>query len=344
MPPPVSTSDSFITSLIHQLSLLTGSPPPCPNDAAPSLPSPSSSQPILIDPKSSTSLASPPERQPFSTIYSAYPKEKQEAIKHVLTTLHFLFPHEFIPALDLLDRGLVTRMIVPLPPTRSNIAAAPDIYLDIEHQQTVHHPRTDPEHTTKTQTARSEGGAECDASHRINPDDETRWVPENEVFYVQSASSQTITTHSTRHRRRHHASKPPATYEVRLAGWNCTCPAFAFSAFSRALTLHSHVAHVDDSYQPTPPPADHDSPGHMDPPRASVEVKWRFGGTLTRQAPFDLHPTGDVPAPARVPVCKHILATLLGKQIPGLFGSGLQSRTVSPEEGAGWAAGWGDGD
>jgi hypothetical protein len=56
---------------------------------------------------------------------------------------------------------------------------------------------------------------------------------------------------------------------------------------------------------------------------------WRFGGTAKRDG------TG-------VPVCKHILAAVLGKALPGLFGNGVKRKEVTAAEAAGWGAGWGD--
>ena len=216
--------------------------------------------------------------------------------------------------------------------------------IDIDYQRSSYRLTTDLAHPSNADIARSDAGADADAeaSCRIDTGNGTEKGPENEVFYVQSASSQTKTTHSNRHHHhRRHVNNPSIAYEVRLAGWNCTCPAFAFSAFGRILDLNSGVAHVDSEGQ-HPLPADDGSLGCMNKPEAEIDLKWRFGGTLTQQTASE--PGQVVETPAPVPVCKHILAALLGKHIPVLFGSGVHFRTVSREEGAAWAAGWGDGD
>jgi hypothetical protein len=56
---------------------------------------------------------------------------------------------------------------------------------------------------------------------------------------------------------------------------------------------------------------------------------WRFGGTATRNM-------------MGAPICKHILAALLGKALPRFFGNGVERKEVSASEAAGWGAGWGD--
>ena len=175
--------------------------------------------------------------------------------KSTLLTLHFLFPHEFLPALDLLDRQLVTHFIV----------------------------KDDLENTRK-----------------------------NEVHYVQSASATTSRPTKT---SRHHAATTVA-YEVRLAAWNCSCPAFAYSAFGKgfrtALRLDSHLIVSHDQ---------EDVDGD--------DGKPRLGGVLTR-------------AETGVPICKHILAAFLGTAAPEIFGKGVCTRDIDEAEAAGWAGGWGD--
>jgi SWIM zinc finger len=324
MSAPASTPESFITSLISRISSLAYSSPPPSNH----LDSPSSSRHDGI----STSFTSPSKPQTFTEILSALPKENQDSIKDLLTTMHFLYPHEFIPALDLLDRHLVTRMIIShSPKTSSNSRAAdPDVHIEPLTEPTTlsAHPMEDPVPSTQ-------GDPTSDVCT------ETNFAIENEVFYIQSASSQNTTnTTRPRHSRRHHSSNNSLTYEVRLSAWNCTCPAFAFSAFSRALDLSPEAAGEDSHEQHIYSAINNADDASL--PKPGQYVKWRFGGTLTLTSP---EPESSVRPPTpSVPVCKHILAALLGKQIPDLFASGVLLRTVSLEEGAGWAGGWGDGD
>jgi hypothetical protein len=175
--------------------------------------------------------------------------------KSTLLTLHFLFPHEFLPALDILDRKLITRMIV---------------------------------------------------------NDSLGNAQKNEVHYVQSASATTSRPTKT---SRHHTATTIA-YEVHLAAWNCSCPAFAYSAFGKGFRTALHLENH--------PIASNDQEG-----AEGADGKARLGGALTR-------------ADTGVPICKHILAAFLGTAAPGMFWKGVCTREVDEAEAAGWAGGWGD--
>ncbi|KIW67927.1 hypothetical protein PV04_03906 [Phialophora macrospora] len=121
----------------------------------------------------------------------------------IFLTLHMLFPHELLPALDLLDRRLVTKLIFePFVPKPDNCAEA----ADREEQPAKVAETEDPAFSSA-------------ASH--------------EIFYVQSASaSASEKSTMSRYRSRYpKASMPSAYYEVQLDSWNCTCPAFSVSAF-----------------------------------------------------------------------------------------------------------------
>ncbi len=351
MPFSISSPESFITALICQLSSITRRSPSSPTEPTSSL-SPSA-YPVAwnLHASASPSLSTP---QRFSMILSNLPKETQESIARLLTTLYFIFPLELIPALDLLDRGLVTRMVIK--PERTT-SAATEASVHEDYQRSPHASTTALANAPDAQIASTGEDSNREAGPEPEPPSEpqTEKSTENEVFYIQSASSQS-TASTTRHRhfRRHHSGNTSTTYEVRLAAWNCTCPAFAFSAFSRALDLNpeddmgSTYAHRSDFEAAD----DHDdSLGNRDHSQSQggVDVKWRFGGSLIHtpsesESKPELEFNKGAPVPVPVPVCKHILAALLGQQIPGLFGSGVQVRTVSPDEGAGWAGGWGDGD
>lgn len=177
---------------------------------------------------------------------------------------------------------------------------------------------------------------------------------ENEIFYVQSTSSQaTTSTSGTARRRRHHANES-THYEVRLSAWNCTCPVFAISAFDQSSLASDLYADGDgdedsddgdngEQREPAQQPHPHEhgtEKAEISEPGLNVNAQWRFGGTLTRTRT----PSACAPAAAAVavPVCKHILAVVLSKHVPNPFGSGVRLSVVGPEEGAGWAGGWGD--
>jgi hypothetical protein len=160
-----------------------------------------------------------------------------------------------LPALDVLDRRLVTRFRLAAAPSASEQAAAQDI---------------------------SSNDGSTDTG----------------VYFVRSA--QQPSSHSR-------FTNPLAThYEVRPLAWNCSCPAFAFSAF---------------------PARDLPSPPITAPKDAETDGEWSFGGLLL--------------AHAGVPVCKHLLACVLVERCPALFAEGVEEKVVEREELAGWCAGWG---
>ncbi|MCJ1410436.1 hypothetical protein MMC19_004521 [Ptychographa xylographoides] len=113
--------------------------------------------------------------------------------KSLLLTLHCLFPNVLLPALDLLDRGLVKRLVLP-PVSESSTLNAITV-IPAAQKSTIA-----PGVPTKHQVV--------------------------SVYYVRSAQN-------VRYHSRHQVTTSSTTsYEVRLDAWNCTCAAFTFAAFS----------------------------------------------------------------------------------------------------------------
>ncbi|KAF1844769.1 uncharacterized protein K460DRAFT_365729 [Cucurbitaria berberidis CBS 394.84] len=260
-----------------------------------------------------------------STLLSAVPDET----KKQLLSLQVLFPSEFIPALDLLDRRLVTRFHIGSDTQQSTIDVGLEAELnhhgDIQYQQenrvqTGDEPMKDADHeaiTTPAFKASIRNPTDKQTEDQTIVDvptqgDNTPTDQQSKVYYVRSAqqrSSRYSTSYDT-----------TSSYEVRLQAWNCSCPAFAFSAFP--------AVHPE-------PPATLYSPANV--ADATVEqqttgqeehVGWTFGGVGL----------GD----GMPPVCKHLLACVLAERCSGLFGAFIEERHVSVEEAAGRAAGWGD--
>ncbi|KAF2206968.1 hypothetical protein CERZMDRAFT_71859 [Cercospora zeae-maydis SCOH1-5] len=160
--------------------------------------------------------------------------------KNVLLTLYALFEKEVLPALDLLDRGLVSRLTLDSP-----------------------------------------AGPQAQVSH---------------LYIVHSAQQQNtrVSTHDYVN-----------NYEVRLAAWNCSCPAFALSAFPASASEAS------------------------DPPSTEEQIRqsqWLVGGLTLGED---------------IPICKHLLACLLIEHCSA-FAHFVQEKQVTLDEIAGWSAGWGD--
>jgi len=243
MSTPLPHPHTFITSLISQLAAINSSSP----DLIPSL--------------------------------SSLRHQDLKSAKSIFTTLHFLFPHEILPALDLLDRKLVTQL------------------------------RLMPSHVADQRTV---GSQPLQPTEPATGTDQTTW----EIFYVRSASATASSSKSKSRYRR--VYNPAGTYyEVRLDAWNCTCPAFAYSALGGASDLYQDQTRSEDE--------DDQTGSEMEGDRK----EWRFGGTLTREG------TG-------APICKHILAATLGKGLPNLFGNGVEKKEMTAAEAAGWGGGWGD--
>ncbi|MCJ1307216.1 hypothetical protein MMC25_000862 [Agyrium rufum] len=247
------------------------------------------------------------------------------ATRNIFLTLHCLFPNELLPALDLLDRGLVTKFFS----RRSTEEQR-------ENSQRVEHARGEIS-TSEVEEGRNQVPSqdENDIMGAERPMQQGKEVIEQEtqiqdrdqpvprkdetasaamltadVFYVRSSRPSSSRYH--KHRTvDHHAS---LSYEVRLQAWNCSCPAFTFS-----------VVNLINEEQQRGRKAKGVSEGGQERTEGKGEG-WRFGG-LSR-------------GEGAVPICKHLLACVLVERCALLRGC-AEERTVSVEEAAGWAAGWG---
>ncbi|KAF2443503.1 hypothetical protein P171DRAFT_432747 [Karstenula rhodostoma CBS 690.94] len=233
-------------------------------------------------------------------------------VKKQMLALHVAFPNELLPALDLLDRSLVTRFRIRRDVEDHSEGAAP---------QGVRG-RISEAHAEGTPGNKNTGGgiidaptpdAEMlDAPHSASSDDGAQTTPQDSehdmmmdsVYYVRSAQQRSSRFSSS--------FDALTSYEVRLSAWNCSCPAFAFSAFP-PVPVH-----------PEPPVPTYEPDGGIH----AEEGAWNFGGVGLGEG---------IP-----PVCKHLLACVLAERCAGLFGGCMEERVVSVEEAAGWAAGWGD--
>ncbi|KAK5120056.1 hypothetical protein LTR85_006537 [Meristemomyces frigidus] len=183
---------------------------------------------------------------------SANPLTDVPEVKELLLTLHVLFPNELLPALDLLDRGLVTRLRLS----------------QIEHSGIVSEAQARVEDGQQSTRASPAAGRELLAKQTAK---QSTAAPTPCTYYVRSAQQQASRGNS---RYRNAAYEHITYYEARLDAWSCSCPAFAFSAFPAAstdahgtplLTLRSHAS-------------------------APTSSKWLFGGlTLGTDMPICKH-------------------------------------------------------
>ena len=235
-----------------------------------------------------------------------------DTVKKQLLSLQVLFPNEFVPALDLLDRRLVTRFRI-CNDKAQEIQARDSHDEDLQNQhgdkvQTATEQMRDMDSETTTTPilqASVQDAANEHAQDEPMIDTSALEHDAHSIYYVRSAQHRSS---------RYSTSYDTATcYEVRLTAWNCSCPAFAFSAFP-AVHPEPAVATYDVSTQHTM--------------EQEQEIGWIFGGVSL----------GD----GMPPVCKHLLACVLVEKCSGIFGAFVEERDVSVEEAAGWAAGWGD--
>lgn len=241
--------------------------------------------------------------------------------RNLLLTLHVLYPNEFLAALDLLDRGLVTRFKI----TNDSLQKPAGIGGQRESGQAWHlsqgqeasNSMDDLEMTDDTgnatvanllgssnSRAQSTGNAPGSCTSHSNV-----YHDRPQVFYVRSAQQRSSRFSST-------SIDNPSSYEVRLDSWNCSCPAFAFAAFPSVLPRTEASPGPESSSRP--------STGYASAHPESIKAEWEFGGVS--QGP--------------VPVCKHLLACVLVDRSE-LFSSFVEESTVEVDEAVGWAAGWG---
>lgn len=165
---------------------------------------------------SSLFLASAPSAATTSSDSILLPLDDPFA-RSLLLTLHCLFSADLIPALDLLDRQLVTRFVL----APSEAKKKPEI----------------------------EEGEECnEGEERGGPKKKTgKKRAAAAVYYVRSSQN----TYQTR--ARGDVGGMAHFYEVRLRGWSCTCPAFTFASFASLennndSTRESHNHGDEDEY------------------------------------------------------------------------------------------------
>ncbi|KAJ6032441.1 hypothetical protein N7540_003173 [Penicillium herquei] len=233
---------------------------------------------------------------------SALPTSQLTQVKPLMLTIHSLFPNDLLPALDILDRGLVQRFI-----REDRVDNPSPSELEHSHSQ-------DQEMT-------------MNPSQPLQQNTNTNAAKPEDIFFVISASSAPLprppgtsspSTPANVPTQQTQTQEQIKGYEVRLHAWNCTCPTFTLSAFRDLSRLNRQFEYPSAMHM-----ADSDQSGDLYP--------YPFGGTLT--SPRDR---------ASPPICKHILACLLFIRCPGLFGGCGDGRCIiSKEELAGWCAGWG---
>lgn len=272
----------------------------------------------------SSSSTIPTPRTLLTNIFSPLPQEQEPSgllsptFKPTLLTLHILFPNECLPALDILDRKLITKIIFRDPDSANrNFQSLPD------SPETNHSPHS-PQPLGRTTTP----SPKPHNLPRNSPPPSSKsanQLASTPLYYVTSSQQQQQQQQQNppftpRHNGAPPENQPTPNHEVRPTAWNCSCPAFTFSAFPT------------DTYPTTPSsPSSHNPPAPRRQKKNVVsddeneEETWEFGGLSVG---------------VEIPMCKHLLACLMVERWKG-FGEHVEVREVSIEELAGWGAGWG---
>ncbi|KAJ6010550.1 hypothetical protein N7451_001962 [Penicillium sp. IBT 35674x] len=139
----------------------------------------------------------PQEREQQNSL-SGLSASQLTRVKPLMLTLHCLFPNDLLPALDILDRGLVQRLV------REDRAI------------------TTPEHGHRLAIEQQNTG-QAETTYMDNYD-----LQREDIFLVISASTAAPQGAPSSTFPRQEQLKG---YEVRLHAWACTCPTFTLSAF-----------------------------------------------------------------------------------------------------------------
>ncbi|KAJ0387354.1 hypothetical protein COL922a_002399 [Colletotrichum nupharicola] len=263
---------------------------------SPSQPTPRAVLSSLIN----TLTASPltPLPQPGSNPLKSLPQSQRP----ILVTLHVLFPSLVLPALDLLDRNLVTRVV--------KVDALPyDTDTDTDDEDQVPDaaagggPAIDPadQHHPPSSPSISD---DQDANDR----DEATAVPNRDepaAFHLVRS----VTSTFRRNQSAAMTASTATTYLVQLDAWNCNCANFAFEAFPAGTTASESDLEVLGA----------------DAVEDEIEVSPDWFGGLS----LDGKDSGGVPC------CKHLLACLLAEQWCDVLGSYALEKRLDREEIAG---------
>lgn len=252
------------------------------------------------------------------------------AHRPLFTTLHVLFPSLLLPALDLLDRGLVTRLALEVGGDGTG-----------EEKKRVRG-----------------GGDDVEALRRTTPQQQQRQpsLPSSLPSPSPSPSPVYLVRSAQKPIRRPFgggggdaaaaaATSTQGAYVVQTAAWNCTCAAFAFSAFPSAAgwsSLPLGRAHPTGATGRAPSglriaTAGDEGEGGEPGVVGVGPAGWQFGGLSYDGCGGSVagDDVGDGDGEAVPPCCKHLLACVLAERCDTTLGRYMVQRTIGREEMAG---------
>ncbi|KJZ72027.1 hypothetical protein HIM_08588 [Hirsutella minnesotensis 3608] len=248
------------------------------------------------------------------------PDDPGAARRWLLLTLHVLFPDVVLPALDLLDRRLVSRVSMAAeetgPPAGRN--------------------RDGSESSTGVRDCRRDSYACEPDNHGTLALDTVEHPASRRLLTCPSRCPhlyvvQSLASTMGRPRGGREGASPPKIHVVHLDAWSCSCANFALAAFGSQSEAEMSLFKPRTSSSPRPAPL---SPTSEDLPSlggqgVGCETTSFFGGmSIDRRSS-----RGE-----NMPCCKHLLACVLAEVWSGVNDL-IDDRTVSKYELAGIAAG-----
>ncbi|KAJ5216458.1 uncharacterized protein N7498_002865 [Penicillium cinerascens] len=201
---PLPSTRAFVDNLIAELASFNSA-------------SPNTNGNELDKPRTQTALPEKQTQNPLSVLSAP----QLARVKPLMLSLHCIFPNDLLPALDILDRGLVQRLV------RADQVDA----MAVSDQEQA-----------KSTDSPSDLHSPCSNDGQV--------ILREDIFLVTSAS--TAPPHGAASSA-FATQDPEKGYEVRLHAWNCTCPTFALSAFRDLASRldyspehHSRVANLRD--------------------------------------------------------------------------------------------------
>jgi hypothetical protein len=267
-----------------------------------------------------------------------------ETARTLMLTLHVLFPHALLDALDMLDRGLVVKLVHAGDRGQDGLemaGASDDAVEEIggeEEDEEEDEEEHEDEDESNGRAKREDVTWHVLSSQSLPPDppagsvnrfrnsdrdiDRDRWQRSRHThssYDYNGDDDERIRAETER------AAVLTATqsYAVHLRAWNCSCPAFAFAAYSHVSTSASAALPRNAAVggeRAGDGNGNGDENGHADGRDEEMLEVWQrredeglpFGGLARRQ--------GRVPV-----VCKHLLACVLAETCEGMFGAGVHS-------------------
>lgn len=337
-PPSLPPSRDFMTSLFNSLTFPDASPTQTSNSN--SNPDSDSDSKLNLN---SASVAHPQrlskENERDNGKQNQNPFKQLDARKKaLLMTLHVIFPPPLLlHALDLLDRGGVTRVILR---EEGDIGERAGTGEDVEQRKDREKKSSDAGEQEQESSRDMEcenievGESGIDAhKHKFSllhpspshlspnlPPPQSKQKQKQKPLY-QVRSSQPSKWHSSRSAcgtgagTAHAHAAAESTYAVHLDAWNCSCAAFTFSAFPASTSPSTSPA---SPYFPWDSEVSPDEEHHIPEQREQEkEETWRYGGWTKT---------------SHVPICKHLLACLLVERWGDVLGTYVRERVVGREE------------